>query len=44
MINASTTEKRLLINIKASSEEYNEEIIDDTTWIRRKYILANAVT
>ena len=42
--NASTTEKRLMIDIKAAREAYNEDIIDSVTWIRRQYNLADAMT
>lgn len=30
--NASTTEKRLMIDMKAAREAYNNSIIDDITW------------
>lgn len=35
--NASSTEKRLIIDVKAAREAYNDGIIDDIIWIRRKY-------
>lgn len=41
---ASTTAKRLMIDVKAGREAYNEGIIDDVIWVRRKYNLADAMT
>lgn len=42
--NASTTERRLMIDIKAAREAYNEGTINDVVWIRRDYNLADAMT
>ena len=42
--NANTTEKRLMIDIKAAREAYNEGIIEDIVWIRRQFNLAHAMT
>ena len=42
--NASTTERRLMIDIKAAREAYNEGTINDVIWIRRDYNLADAMT
>lgn len=41
--NVPTTEKRLMIDVKAAREAYNEGIIDDVIWILRKYNLADAM-
>lgn len=42
--NSGATEKRLMIDIKASREAYNVGIIDYIIWIRRKYNLADGMT
>ena len=42
--NAATTEKRLMIDVKAAREAYNQGIIEDVMWIRRDYNLADAMT
>lgn len=42
--NASTTERRLMIDVQAAREAYNDGIIDDIIWIERKYNLADAMT
>lgn len=39
-----TTEKRLMIDIKAAREAYNEVIGDNIIWIRRNYNLVDAMT
>lgn len=41
--NASTTEKRLMIDIKATTEAYNNDNIDSMIWIRRKFNLVDAM-
>lgn len=42
--NASTTEKRLMLDVKYANEAYNDVIIDGIIWIRRKLNMADAVT
>ena len=42
--NASTKEKRLMIDIKAARQAYNEGIISDIIWARRDYNLGDAMT
>lgn len=39
-----STENRLIVDIKAAREAYNEVIIDDIIRIRRNYNLADAIT
>lgn len=41
--NVPTTEKRLMINIKAAREAYNEGIVENIIWIRRNYNLSDAL-
>lgn len=42
--NASSTKKRLLMDVKAAREMYNNGLIDDVIWRRREYNLADAKT
>ena len=42
--NANTTEKRLMIDIKAAREAFNDGIIEHIVWIRRQFNLADSVT
>lgn len=41
---ASTTERRLMIHVKAVREAYNDVTVEDDIWIRRNYNLADVVT
>lgn len=42
--NASTIKRRLIIDVKAAREAYNCVIVEDVIWIRRNYILEDAMT
>lgn len=42
--NASNREKLLTINVQAAWGSYNEGIIDDVIWIKRKFNLRDAIT
>lgn len=42
--NATTTEKRRMIDIKAFIQAYNDEIINDIIWMRRNFNLADVRT
>lgn len=42
-LNASTSEKRLMIDMKLASEAYNEGIIDEVILIRIKFNLADTM-
>lgn len=44
MRNSSITEQRIIIDIKAGMESYNEVIINDVIRIRREYNLEDAMT
>lgn len=44
MRNAPSMEKRLMVDIKNGREAYNEEIINDIIWVRRKYNRADDMT
>lgn len=41
-INASTTERRLMIDVKAAREVYRDGVINDVVWIKRTYNLADS--
>lgn len=41
---ASTKEKRLMIFVKDARGTYNDDIIDDIIWIRRKFNLTDDMT
>lgn len=43
ILNTSTIERRLMIDIKAAREAYNEVIINDLIWIRMDYNLADTM-
>lgn len=44
IINSSTTEKRLMIDVKAAREDYIYGTLDDVIWIRIKFNLTEAMT
>lgn len=44
IINPSTTERRLIIDVKASRKEYNEGIVKDVILIWKNYNGADATT
>lgn len=41
--NNNITEKRLLMDTTAAREAYNERIVDDIIWIRRKFNTADSM-
>ena len=40
----TTTEKRLMIDIEATRQAYDEEVINNLGWIRREYNIADSLT
>lgn len=44
ILNASTANRRLMIDVKAPRESFNGGIINDLVWITRKYILPSSMT
>lgn len=41
---SDTTEKRLMIDIAANRQAYDQEAIDELGWIRRHYNIADSLT
>lgn len=41
---ASTTKRRLMVDVKAAKEAYYDEIINAIVWIRRKFNLVDGMT
>lgn len=44
IMNASTRDRRLMVDIKAARDAYNEGIVNDIIWIRLEYNLSDAMT
>lgn len=43
ILNASTTERRLMMGIQEALGAYNQGLIDDVVWVRRLYNLVDAI-